>query len=125
MTIGSSQIEQYKLHNILHAFAHDENLEVRMVISSSLHEVGSCRLLLLLYCNKLRLIQVAKIFGKSGSIYIRAAFSKLITDEEIDVLKVVFKNMSAILTQIYGNDSQKKVHGLKMCHKTVINNVAY
>lgn len=41
LTIGPAQIEQYKLHTILHAFAHDENLEVRKVISSSLHEVGS------------------------------------------------------------------------------------
>ncbi len=82
--------ETFKLHDVLNSFANDENVEVRKTISTSLHEI-------------------AKIIGKSGSVYVRAAFSKLITDDDINVLKVIFKNMGKILEQLFSDESQKKV----------------
>lgn len=58
----------------------------------------------------LTLSKIAKILGKSSTVYIRSIFTKLLSDEELDVLQVVFKNMNGILTQLYADESQKKVN---------------
>jgi hypothetical protein len=55
------------------------------------------------------IIKIAKILGKPSIIYIRTIFTKLLSDEEIEVLQIAFKNMTANLDQIYSDESQKKV----------------
>jgi hypothetical protein len=42
-------------------------------------------------------------------IYIRTIFTKLLSDEEIEVLQIAFKNMTVNLNQIFSDESQKKV----------------
>ena len=53
--------------------------------------------------------KIAKILGKPSIIIIRTIFTKLLSDEEIDVLQISFRNTTAILDQIYLDESQKKV----------------
>ena len=91
LSIGANNLEAYKLHDILHAFAHDENLEVRKTISYSLHEI-------------------AKILGKNGAIYVRSSLTKLLSDEELGVIRVIFKTLNETLAHLFKDETQKKVH---------------
>ena len=91
LSVGANNFEAYKLHDILHSFSHDENLEVRKTISFSLHEI-------------------AKILGKNGAVYIRASLTKLLSDEELGVIKVIFKNLKETLEYLFRDENQKKVY---------------